>query len=82
MATHRNTPEIRCEKCGKMFLTQNLLGKHMRIHANKTRKCPVKNCQEVFEKWSLVMEHRKTVHKIGKKNKMKQFTFFELYTIY
>lgn len=69
MASHRNSSLYKCDKCGKMFLTHMKLKKHHLTHIPKSYKCPIANCTEVFEKWALMVEHKKS-HKPGKFNQI------------
>ncbi|XP_011151956.1 zinc finger protein 501-like [Harpegnathos saltator] len=60
----------KCDKCPKRFINNTRLNRHKKTH-EKSYSCPVSGCSEVFDKWSLLRQHKakhKTEHKCDKCN--------------
>jgi KRAB domain-containing zinc finger protein len=50
-----------CDKCERKFITNYHLVKHKRYH--RTYNC---NCGETFNRWSLILAHKRLCHKASK----------------
>lgn len=51
-----------CPQCNKGFLNTLTLTRHLSVHNEMSRKkCP--DCELMFPKWSLLVEHRRKEHK-------------------
>ncbi|XP_046394653.1 transcription factor IIIA-like isoform X2 [Ischnura elegans] len=60
MNSHAETPPFRCTECNIGFTSNGMLKKHQRCH--KKHACNVKDCKEVFQKWSQLRHHWKVAH--------------------
>jgi general transcription factor IIIA len=55
---HTGEPAFSCDKCERKFITNYHLVKHKRYH--RTYNC---NCGETFNRWSLILAHKRLCHK-------------------
>lgn len=58
---HTGQYPYRCLECGKGFVNTLTFIRHQTTHKIKIHECP--DCKAAFVKWSLFVEHRRTVHK-------------------
>ncbi|XP_071626323.1 uncharacterized protein [Temnothorax longispinosus] len=50
----------KCDRCNRSYLNRSRFNRHQKTHE---KRCPVPGCSEVFDKWTLLCEHRRTNHK-------------------
>lgn len=58
MNEHLGVTTYKCSQCNKSFVNMRKLKRHEGFHEGKGYRCPISECSEVFDKWSLLRKHK------------------------
>ena len=62
---HTHEPVYPCDTCGQGFDSRTELRKHKeKSHTGRSYVCGHDGCLEVFDKWSALVLHRRTLHRV------------------
>ena len=59
----KDTPELKCEKCGESFLSEKEMNEHIQAHIKAAEMFKCESCNTTFNNKEELLEHIEKIHK-------------------